>query len=629
MKRDLRSIIYRYGLSVILFIGILAIALMLNSFEFTINLTIILVSACLVTAWFGGRGPDILVCILVVATMAAMSLIPADMVFVGTFILLVLIVVLVSGRKAVENRLRRECDLLRITLSSIGDAVITTDAAGRITFINSTAERLSGWNATNAQGKLLDQIYKVVDEDSGKVVRGIFGEILDKREIIAFDRNVELVSNKGLHVPIGDTAAPIIDSAGNFLGAVIVFQDVSERKEQEQTLVANEARAQQSQKLEAVGTLTGGIAHDFNNLLTAILGYTQLSIQELGDTHRVRENLVTIELAATRGAELTKKLLAFSKRQILDRRVINLNESISEILKLLQRVIGENIMVSFSAASDLRTVSADPAQVEQVIMNLSLNARDAMPQGGRLMIKTENVELDEYYCRQYPYSYPGKYAQILVSDTGVGMDTETVERIFEPFFTTKESGKGSGLGLSMVYGIIKQHGGHINVYSELAHGTTFKIFLPVVDSEPQTKPAPFQPSLLGGTETILVAEDEESLRKLSLEVLTALGYKVLMAKNGLEAVQLFAENASAIDLLLFDVVMPEMGGAEAYHLIREAGGGKIPLILTTGYSTEVLDDPHIKQDKVLDLAGVRVVQKPYTLDGLGRAVREVLDVYEA
>jgi len=260
-----------------------------------------------------------------------------------------------------------------------------------------------------------------------------------------------------------------------------------------------------------------------------------------------------------------------------------------------------------------------------VIMNLSLNARDAMPTGGMLAIETKNVELDEFYCRQYPNCMPGKYAQVLVSDTGFGMDPDTIERIYEPFFTTKDVNKGTGLGLSMVYGIVKQHGGQINVYSEPGRGTTFKIFLPVVEGEIERIGPAAQPTLLGGTETILVADDEEALRNLSKDVLEALGYKVFTAQNGKAAVEIFEANRDTIDLLLFDVVMPVMGGSEAYRAIREMIGKDLPLIFMTGYSSEVLDSPYVKQSDSLDLALASVIQKPYTLDALGRTVREILD----
>jgi two-component system, cell cycle sensor histidine kinase and response regulator CckA len=632
MVRGVRSALLRYGFAIFVFGVILSIAALLSYLSIQTNNLIPIVAGLVITAWYGGRGPGILLAGMIVATTIFTNPLPSDISIsrqafqhFSVLALLVFIVVLISGRKSAEKRLRHQSDLFRITLSSIGDAVIATDKDGKVTFLNPTAERLTAWTAEEAKGRSLDEIYNVAEETSGKPIGEVFKTIKEKREIIVFDTNTVLINREERSIPINDSGAPILDSQNNFIGAVIVFQDVTERRLAEQALIDSETRLMQSQKLEAIGTLTGGVAHDFNNLLTAILGYTQLSMRRLDPHHPIRENLVNVEKAGNRGAELTKKLLAFSRRQHLDRRVMDLNDSIAEVLKLLERVIGEDVKVSFTAADNLSAVSADAAQIEQVIMNLSLNARDAMPTGGRLAIETRNVELDQYYCRQYPNCVPGKYAQILVSDTGTGMDTETLKHIFEPFFTTKEVNKGTGLGLSMVYGIVTQHGGLINVYSEPGHGTTFKIFLPVVDSSVEKDKHVVQPSLLGGTETILVAEDEEALRNLSKDVLEALGYTVLSAQNGEEAVELFAANRDKIDLLLFDVVMPVMGGSEAYKTIREMDGKVVPLIFMTGYSSEVLDSPYVKQNQSIDLASVHIIQKPYTLDALGRAVRDTLD----
>lgn len=632
MAAGVRSALLRYGLAILLFVAIVVIALLFTYFSIKTNNLIPIIVGLFLAAWYGGNGSGILLAALVMATIAYSTPVAPDSTIartafghITTFALLVFIVLLISGRKYVERRLRDQGDLFRITLSSIGDAVIATDSEGKVSFLNPTAERLTNWTAADALGRSLNEIYDVVDEKSGKSIENIFATIKEKREIVMFDDKTALIDRKKNQIPIIDSGAPILDKSGNFVGAVVVFQDVSERRRAEQALMESENRLHQAQKLEAVGTLTGGVAHDFNNLLTAILGYSQLAARKLDRDHPAQESLVNVEKAGNRAAELTKKLLAFSRLQPLERRVIDLNDSITEILKLLERVIGADVIVAFNPADKISAVYADPVQIEQVIMNLSVNARDAMPAGGKLVIETNNVELDEYYCRQYPGCVPGRYAQILVSDTGTGMAPETAARIYDPFFTTKDVNKGTGLGLSTVYGIVRQHGGIINVYSEPGHGTTFKVFLPVVEAEIETEGAPLQPSLLGGTETILVAEDEEALRNLSNDVLTALGYKVLSAQNGKEAVELFAANRDKIDLLLFDVVMPVMGGPEAFHKIREMGAGKIPLIFMTGYSSEILDGPYGKLNDLVDFDGAKVIQKPYTLDGLGRNVRDVLD----
>lgn len=416
------------------------------------------------------------------------------------------------------------------------------------------------------------------------------------------------------------------DKTGTATQMTGVMIDITERKEAEKALLETEERLQQSQKMEAIGTLTGGVAHDFNNLLTTILGNTQLAERKLSADDPIRPRLREIADAGRRAADLTKKLLAFSYRQHLQRRALNLNDSVGEIVKLLERIIGEDVEVSVKYADGLPVIFADPTQIEQVVMNLAINARDAMPSGGKLTIETSIAELDENYCRLYPYVVPGKYALIQVADNGTGMDEKTKERVFEPYFTTKEVDKGTGLGLSMAYGIIKQHGGHINLYSEPGLGTTFKVYLPLavnqaVEEKVQEVLSPF----LGGSETILVAEDEEALLKLTKDTLEALGYTVLPAKNGKEAVEIFAANRERIDLFLFDVIMPQMGGSEAYELIREMSESEIPLIFMTGYSAETVQNRFVKPRVTAERLGAAVLQKPYTLEELGRLVREVLN----
>ncbi|HEV7376631.1 MAG TPA: response regulator [Pyrinomonadaceae bacterium] len=414
------------------------------------------------------------------------------------------------------------------------------------------------------------------------------------------------------------------DSNGGIIKWFGTNTDIDDQKQTEEALSKSEERLQQSQKMEAIGTLAGGVAHDFNNLLTAILGNTQLALRQLPPDDPLQLRLVEVEKAGSRAAVLTRQLLAFSRRQHLERHTINLNDTIGEIMNLLQRIIGEDVEVVVKCAPALSAVFADPAQIEQVIMNLGVNARDAMPQGGQLTIETSNVELDEGYRRKYPYVSPGKYVQIMVSDMGSGMDEETQAHIFEPFFTTKEIDKGTGLGLSMVYGIVKQHEGHINVYSEVGHGTTFKIYLPVVESAVEKEALAIQLPLLGGTETLLVAEDEETLRNLARDILEGLDYTVLLAQDGEEAVKMYEENRERIDLLLLDVVIPRMGGIEAYERIRELGGD-VPLIFMTGYSSETVQSRFVKQSELIEESDAVVIQKPYNVEGLGRKIREMLD----
>ena len=383
-------------------------------------------------------------------------------------------------------------------------------------------------------------------------------------------------------------------------------------------------RLQQSHKMEAIGNLAGGVAHDFNNLLTVILGNTELAFNKLHEADPLRPRLVEVDKAARRAAVLTRQLLAFGRRQQMERRNIKLNEVIAEIMKLLNRIIGADVEVTVKAGSNLSTVSADPTQIEQIVMNLAVNARDAMPEGGRLKIETSNITLDESYQRQYPYVQPGKYVELQVSDTGTGMDEATKARIFEPFFTTKEVGKGTGLGLSMVYGIVKQHDGYIHVYSEPENGTVFRIFLPTVEGPADKEEVHAEPDTLGGTETILLAEDDEGLRSLASDVLEHLGYSVLLASNGEETVRIYEQNRERIDLLLLDVMMPVMGGPEAYERIRRIDR-EVPLIFMTGYSQDLVQNRFIKRNIDIGAMGAVVIQKPYNIEMLGRKIREVLD----
>src|SRR5690242_3467010 len=348
-----------------------------------------------------------------------------------------------------------------------------------------------------------------------------------------------------------------------------------------------EQQVQQLQKFETIGKLAGGIAHDFNNMIGAILGWAELGYAEAESGSRLRDRFQKIREQANRAARLTGQLLAFGRRQVLQRQLVSLNTLIQEEMNFLGKVIGEDVDVSVHGAPDLRATCADPAQIEQVLMNLCLNARDAMPSGGRLVIETEMVELDEAYARFYPGVALGRYVVLSVSDTGMGMDAETRERIFEPFFTTKEKGKGTGMGLATVYGIVKQHGGFIHVYSEPGQGSLFRVYLPVLEGTvPEGAQVKVPASSIGelrGSETILIAEDHESVREMARQTLASLGYRVLSAADGEEALRLCGEDTPAIAIL--DVVMPKLGGvATAQKLTANFRG--LPILFTSGYSQD-------------------------------------------
>jgi PAS domain S-box-containing protein len=400
---------------------------------------------------------------------------------------------------------------------------------------------------------------------------------------------------------------------------LMACEDITERKRTEIEMAALQEQLRQSQKMEAIGRLAGGIAHDFNNLLTVIRGYSQLLLVEHKEGTSLEGNIEQIKQAADRAADLTRQLLAFSRRQLMEMRVLDLNTVMRNLDKMLRRVLGEDVKLVTLLAEDLGRVKTDPGQMEQVVMNLAVNARDAMPSGGRLIIETANVELDEAYARAHISVPPGRYVMLSVSDTGVGMIQEVKERVFEPFFTTKEKGKGTGLGLSTVYGIVKQSGGSIWVYSEPGKGTTFKVYLQRVD-EPleELREKMVGEDLPRGNETVLLVEDEEKVRKLIVEILGRQGYRVLEASYGDEALLIHEKHDGPIHLILADVVMPGMNGSELAKRLASLRP-ETKILYMSGYT-----DNAIVHHGVL-ARGVNYIQKPFTMDGLTRKVREVLD----
>jgi two-component system cell cycle sensor histidine kinase/response regulator CckA len=392
---------------------------------------------------------------------------------------------------------------------------------------------------------------------------------------------------------------------------LVLLRDVTERKQLE-------GHFRQAQKMEAVGQLAGGVAHDFNNLLTAIIGFSDLLLADLTPGDQRRNDVDQIRDAARQAAGLTQQLLAFSRKQMLQPRVVDINEIVTGSEKLLQRLIGENIALTTALDPALGAVRADPAQLEQVIVNLAVNARDAMPDGGTLVIETANAELDSSYTAEHSLVSPGGYVRLAVTDTGTGIHPATQARLFEPFFTTKGPGKGTGLGLSTVYGIVKQSGGFIWVYSEPGKGATFKIYLPRVDAPVERLGAASSPALRRGTETVLLVEDESALRAVARRALERQGYEVLEAPDAAAALAIAAGRGGAIDLVVTDVVMPGMSGAELALRFTALHPG-VPFLFMSGYTDEA-----IVRHGVLE-PGVAFIQKPFSPDALARKVGEILD----
>ena len=400
---------------------------------------------------------------------------------------------------------------------------------------------------------------------------------------------------------------------------VVLASDITERKHAEDALQATEEQLRQSQKMEAVGKLAGGVAHDFNNLLTAISGHSELSLRRLGADDPLRRNVEVIKSASDRAATLTRQLLAFSRKQVLQPKVLDLNDVVIETNKLLRRLIGEDIDLLTVLEPSLGQIKADPGQIGQVLMNLSVNARDAMPRCGKLTIETSNIYIDEDYARRHVSVSPGWYVMLAVSDTGCGMDEATRKRIFEPFFTTKEVGKGTGLGLSTVYGIVKQSGGSIWVYSEVGRGTTFKIYLPRTDQiveHPEVDGG--HDEAPAGTETVLLVEDEEIVRDMTHEILRMSGYHVLESSRGSEALSVCEQHKGPIHLMLTDVVMPQMSGRELAERLMPLRP-EMRVLYMSGYT-----DDAIVHHGVLD-EGMAFIEKPFTPNALARKVRESLD----
>jgi len=400
---------------------------------------------------------------------------------------------------------------------------------------------------------------------------------------------------------------------------LVLANDVTERKRAEEALRNIEEQLRQTQKLEGVGQLAGGIAHDFNNLLTVINGFCSLAMRDLKSEDPLLANLEEIKKAGDRATSLTRQLLAFSRRQVLQPKILNLDTVVTDMEKMLQRIIGENIDLRAVLEPSLGNISADPGQIEQIILNLVVNARDSMPDGGKLTIETDNIHLDAEYVKQHLEAQVGPHVMLAVSDTGHGMDEQTKDRMFEPFFTTKDLGKGTGLGLSTVYGIVKQSGGNIWVYSEVGRGTTFKIYLPRVDDGADEYRRNIEvAAVTKGSETILLVEDEDMLRRLARQTLKGYGYQILEAANGDEAISVSLQQGGVIDLLLTDVIMPGMNGRELATRLLETRPS-LRVLFMSGYT----DDAIVHQG-VLD-ESANFIQKPFAPDGLACRVREVLD----
>ncbi len=516
----------------------------------------------------------------------------------------------ITERILAEEAVKESEEYLKNLIDSLHTGILVIDSeTHQIIDANPYVLKLTGARKEEVVGKVCHQY--VCPAEVGKC------PITDLKQNIDFSERILLKTN-GEQVPILKSVVTAVRKGRTYL--IESFIDLTERKRTEKEMISLQEQLRQSQKMEAIGQLAGGIAHDFNNLLTVIKGYAELSSLGLNRQDPLYGNIEEIRKASERAANLTRQLLAFSRRQIFEFKVINLNTLLKDLDKMLHRILGEDIERIYHLSQDLGQIKTDPGQIEQVILNLIVNARDAMPSGGKLTIETQNVELDEAYAKTHVGASPGPYVMLSISDTGIGIDPKNLERIFEPFFTTKAKGKGTGLGLSTVYGIVKQSGGNIDVYSEPEVGTTFKIYLPrVEEKEDLLQKEDHIPFPSGGNELILLAEDEPSVRELAARILRDKGYRVYEAQNGSEALEIVQKHLeNKFHLLLTDVVMPGMSGRELADRLKRI----IPdlkVLFISGYT-----DNAIVHHGVLD-KGVDFVQKPFTPEFLTRRVREVLD----
>ncbi|GLC23758.1 ATP-binding protein [Roseisolibacter agri] len=505
-----------------------------------------------------------------------------------------------------NDELRAGEERYRRLVEAAHEGICAVDPSGVITFVNARLAQMLGCDARAMPGRTL---FDFMDADAAFEARTRFAR---QQRGFSETREVAFHRQDGSIVWTRESVSPLVDAAGAFAGALFMLSDVTEQR-------ALEAQLLHAQKMEAVGQLAGGVAHDFNNLLTIVTSYSGLLLSELPDDAPARADVLEIRGAAERAAGLTRQLLAFSRQQVLDPRVLDLNDVVRDIERMLGRVLREDVRLDTVLAPALGRVYADPGQLEQVIVNLVVNARDAMPSGGALTLETADVHLSEEYGRLHPDVAPGPYVMLAVSDTGVGMDADTQARIFEPFFTTKGIGQGTGLGLSTVYGIVKQSGGHVWVYSEPGFGTTFKLYLPRASApDAPHRRSDAESVVQPGSETILLVEDDEQVRVAARRILARAGFEVVEAANGAEALQLLAEPGTAIDLLLTDMVMPDMSGRELAGRFRALRPG-MPIAYMSGYT----EDTVVRQGGFEP--GTVFIPKPFTPQMLTAKLRQALD----
>ncbi len=519
-----------------------------------------------------------------------------------------------------QEALRNSEAHFRLLTENVSDIVWRVDADYRFTYMSPADERLRGYKADEVIGQ---HVFEVFDDDGISVVSKLAEKHLEaakkgiKIGTARFEARHRCKDGSWIWAEV--SAMPEQNEDGAITGYFGITREITERKRAEEEKARLEEQLQQSQKMESVGRLAGGVAHDFNNMLGVIIGYAEMALMKLDPSQPFYNNFREISSAASRSADLTRQLLAFARKQTIAPKVIDLNETVTGMLKMLQRLIGEDIHLTWQPAPELWKTRVDPSQIDQLLANLCVNARDAITDVGRITIETENCVFGSAYSESHSYVEPGEYVQLVVSDNGIGMDKETQSHIFEPFFTTKGVGEGTGLGLATVYGIIKQNNGFIDVHSEPGHGTTFTIYLPrhtgksgETPDDDAAKPLPC------GNETILLVEDEPTILKMAAMMLEVQGYTVLKAGTAAEAIRQFKENVGKIKLLMTDVIMPDMNGRDLTTELQSLDP-LLKCLFMSGYTANV-----IAHHGVLD-EGVNFIQKPFSLPDLATRVREVLE----
>ena len=510
----------------------------------------------------------------------------------------------ITARKQMEADLLSTTANLKALIAASPLATVVLDLEGNVRLWNPAATYVFGWSAEEVLGKSLPHVPEAEMPEVREILLGV------ARGRVVSGMHLRRKRKDGHPIQVELFAAPQRDQDGRTVGVIEQMVDITARLHMEETLL-------QAQKMESIGRLAGGIAHDFNNMLTAISGFAQLLLLDLPEEGPEHESAEAIRRASDQAAALTQQLLTFSRRQMLQPTVLDPDEVVAGMEPMLRRLIGEHIDLKFTLQAAPGRLRADPVQIEQIILNLVLNSRDAMPDGGQLKIETEQVAFDDEYVAEHFAVTPGRYVMIAVSDTGIGMDRETRAHIFEPFFTTKERGKGTGLGLATTYGIVRQSGGHIWLYSEPGEGTTFKAYFPLVEDEVSATAAELPPTA-GGTETILLVEDEPSVRELARLILERRGYRLLVAADPLEALAIVEDHEAPIDLLVSDVVMPLLSGPELAARVR-ALRPEMRTLFLSGYTEELVGSK----------GGLRAtdgfLSKPFTPDALARKVRELVD----